>query len=71
MYVFLKLIINFVVSRAPEDIFKFSSECANSVSKAYLPIIAKHKDDPYTQVNIPPHAYTHMHTYTHTTYMIC
>jgi hypothetical protein len=41
-----------MLRRDPEDIFKFSSECANSVTKAYLPIIAKHKDDPFTQVNI-------------------
>jgi len=33
----------------PEDIFKFSSDCAAHVTKAYLPIVAKHKDDPYTQ----------------------
>lgn len=36
-------------SKDPEEIFKFSSECAASVTKAYLPIVQKHKDDPFTQ----------------------
>lgn len=32
----------------PEEHFAFSKEAVNSVVKAYLPIVAKHKDDPFT-----------------------
>ena len=32
----------------PEEHFAFSKEAVNSVIKAYLPIVAKHKDDPFT-----------------------
>jgi coproporphyrinogen III oxidase len=33
----------------PETHFKFSEEAVNSVVKAYVPIVKKHKDDPFTQ----------------------
>ena len=32
----------------PEEHFAFSKEAVNSVVKAYVPIVAKHKDDPFT-----------------------
>jgi coproporphyrinogen III oxidase len=35
--------------RDADTIFEFSKECANSVVKAYGPIVEKHKDDAYTQ----------------------
>jgi coproporphyrinogen III oxidase len=35
--------------READTIFEFSKECANSVVKAYGPIVEKHKDDAYTQ----------------------
>eukprot|EP00284_Hemiselmis_tepida_P017710 CAMPEP_0174927414 /NCGR_PEP_ID=MMETSP1355-20121228/18115_1 /TAXON_ID=464990 /ORGANISM="Hemiselmis tepida, Strain CCMP443" /LENGTH=409 /DNA_ID=CAMNT_0016173513 /DNA_START=22 /DNA_END=1251 /DNA_ORIENTATION=- len=35
--------------RDPEKIFAFSSDCAAAVTKAYLPIIEKHKDDEFTE----------------------
>jgi coproporphyrinogen III oxidase len=35
--------------RDADTIFEFSKECANSVVKAYGPIIEKHKDDEFTQ----------------------
>lgn len=35
--------------REPEDIFAFSKECLDSVVPAYLPLVAKHKDDEYTE----------------------
>uniref|UniRef100_A0A7S2U5M9 coproporphyrinogen oxidase n=1 Tax=Lotharella oceanica TaxID=641309 RepID=A0A7S2U5M9_9EUKA len=33
----------------PEEIFKFSKDCLDNVVKAYVPIVAKHKDDDFTQ----------------------
>jgi len=36
-------------SKDPEEHFAFSTECLNSVVKAYGPIIEKHKDDEFTQ----------------------
>lgn len=33
----------------PDDIFAFSKQCLDSVVPAYLPLVAKHKDDEYTQ----------------------
>jgi len=35
--------------RDPDTIFAFSTECANNVIDAYLPIIKKNKDKPYTE----------------------
>jgi len=35
--------------RDPEAIFAFSKECLDSVVPAYLPLVAKHKDDSFTQ----------------------
>jgi len=35
--------------RSPEDIFAFSKDCLDSVVPAYMPLVAKHKDDDYTQ----------------------
>jgi len=35
--------------RDPEKIFAFSKDCLDSVVEAYTPIVAKHKDDPFTQ----------------------
>jgi len=35
--------------RDPQDIFAFSKECLDSVVPAYLPLVAKHKDDEYTE----------------------
>merc|ERR1711985_143784 len=35
--------------RDPEAIFAFSKECLDSVVPAYLPLVAKHKDDAFTQ----------------------
>jgi coproporphyrinogen III oxidase len=35
--------------RPPEEIFAFSKECLDSVVPAYLPLVAKHKDDEFTQ----------------------
>jgi coproporphyrinogen III oxidase len=35
--------------RDPETIFAFSKECLDSVVPAYVPLVAKHKDDEYTQ----------------------
>lgn len=35
--------------RDPNDIFKFSTECLETVVPAYGPIIEKHKNDPFTQ----------------------
>lgn len=35
-------------SKAPEEVIKFSEDCANHIVEAYCPIIKKHKDDPYT-----------------------
>jgi coproporphyrinogen III oxidase len=34
--------------RDPEKLFAFATDCANHVVEAYLPIIKKHKDQPYT-----------------------
>ena len=34
--------------RDPEKIFAFSKECLDSIVPAYLPLVAKHKDDEYT-----------------------
>jgi len=34
--------------RDPNTIFEFSKECVNNVVTAYVPIIEKHKNDPYT-----------------------
>mmetsp|Transcript_18709 Transcript_18709/g.33468 ORF Transcript_18709/g.33468 Transcript_18709/m.33468 type:complete len:175 (+) Transcript_18709:113-637(+) len=33
----------------PEQIFKFSKDCLANVVNAYTPIVAKHKDDDFTQ----------------------
>lgn len=35
--------------KEPEEHFAFSKEAVNSVVKAYTPIVAKHKDDPFTE----------------------
>ncbi|GAB5373234.1 hypothetical protein AAMO2058_001732700 [Amorphochlora amoebiformis] len=35
--------------RDPEEIFRFSKDCLDSVVKAYVPIVDKHKDDEFTQ----------------------
>merc|ERR1711971_113986 len=35
--------------RDPEKIFEFSKECLDNVVPAYVPIVAKHKDDTFTQ----------------------
>lgn len=35
--------------RPQEEIFAFSKECLDSVIPSYLPLVAKHKDDEYTQ----------------------
>ena len=35
--------------REPETIFAFSKECLDSVVPAYLPLVAKHKDDEFTE----------------------
>mmetsp|Transcript_18710 Transcript_18710/g.33470 ORF Transcript_18710/g.33470 Transcript_18710/m.33470 type:complete len:250 (+) Transcript_18710:113-862(+) len=35
----------------PEQIFKFSKDCLANVVNAYTPIVAKHKDDDFTQKN--------------------
>lgn len=34
--------------RDPEKIFAFATDCANHVVEAYLPIIARHKEQPYS-----------------------
>lgn len=34
--------------RPADEIFKFSTDCANTVCEAYLPIIERRKDEPYT-----------------------
>lgn len=31
-----------------EDIFKFATDAANHIVEAYVPIIKKHKNDPYS-----------------------
>lgn len=31
----------------PETILKFSTDCANAVVPAYVPLVEKHKNDPY------------------------
>ena len=35
--------------RDAETIFAFSKECLDSVVPSYVPLVAKHKDDPYTE----------------------
>jgi len=35
--------------RSPDEIFAFSKQCLDSVVPAYLPLVAKHKDDEFTQ----------------------
>uniref|UniRef100_X5CWZ4 coproporphyrinogen oxidase n=2 Tax=Eukaryota TaxID=2759 RepID=X5CWZ4_9EUKA len=35
--------------REPDEIFAFSKECLDAIIPAYLPIVAKHKDDEFTQ----------------------
>jgi len=35
--------------REPEKIFAFSKDCLDALVPAYLPIVAKHKDDAFTQ----------------------
>jgi len=35
--------------REPDTIFAFSKECLDSVVPSYLPLVAKHKDDDFTQ----------------------
>jgi len=35
--------------KTPEQHLAFSTEAVNSLVKAYVPIVAKHKDDPFTQ----------------------
>jgi len=37
--------------RDPEKIFAFSKDCLDNVVSAYVPIVAKHKDDDFTQKN--------------------
>ena len=34
-----------------EDCFKFVEKCANAVIPSYIPLIQKHKNDPYTEKN--------------------
>ena len=34
--------------RTPDEIFAFSKECLDNVVPAYLPAVAKHKDDDFT-----------------------
>lgn len=34
--------------RPAEEIFAFATDCANHVVEAYLPIIARHKNQSYT-----------------------
>lgn len=36
-------------NKSPDEIFAFSSECLDSVTKSYGPLVEKHKDDPFTQ----------------------
>ena len=36
-------------NKDPETHFKFSEECVNAVTDAYLPIVAKRKDSPFTE----------------------
>jgi hypothetical protein len=35
--------------REPDTLLAFSTECANSVVQSYLPIVKRHKDDPFTE----------------------
>lgn len=35
--------------RDPEKILAFSTECVNNVANAYVPIVKKHMNDPYTE----------------------
>merc|ERR1712048_807674 len=35
--------------RDPEKIFAFSKECLDNVVPAYVPLVAKHKDDTFTE----------------------
>ncbi|GAB4824045.1 hypothetical protein N2152v2_011091 [Parachlorella kessleri] len=35
--------------REPEQLLAFASDCANNITEAYLPIVRRHKDDPYTE----------------------
>lgn len=35
--------------RDPEKILAFSKDAVNQVVEAYLPIVRKHKDDPFTE----------------------
>jgi len=35
--------------RDPEKIFAFSKECLDNLVPAYVPLVKKHKDDPFTQ----------------------
>lgn len=37
--------------RDPQKIFEFSSDCMNAVVDSYVPLVAKHKDDEFTQAN--------------------
>ncbi|XP_024519752.1 coproporphyrinogen-III oxidase 1, chloroplastic isoform X1 [Selaginella moellendorffii] len=37
--------------RDPEQLLGFATECANSVVDAYIPIVEKRKDTPFTQAN--------------------
>jgi coproporphyrinogen III oxidase len=34
--------------RPADQIFAFSQQAVNSVVKAYVPLVVKHKDDPFT-----------------------
>jgi len=35
--------------RPADEIFAFAKDCANTVVPAYVPLVEKHKDDPFTQ----------------------
>ena len=35
-------------NKSKDEHFAFSTDCANAVVESYVPLVAKHKDDPYT-----------------------
>lgn len=37
--------------RDSQEIFEFSSDCMDAVVDSYIPLVAKHKDDEFTQAN--------------------
>jgi hypothetical protein len=55
--------------RPADDIFEFCKDAGMAVPDAYLPIIRRHKDDPFTEEQVPSissHTRTHARTHTHT-----